>query len=770
MNGTPMKVASTLLGIAAACLCVTAFAQRPPCSKTPGAPAKLLLLEGYANELLPRASRSGVTPEMAVVDASGGGLADSEIVFPLPAGSSARFPATGTTRYARTMYTGCYVTVPEFITPTELGPIVMRAEVTGTGLSREFRFNIVETPARHGIYEAHLEPYIYLAAGGPRGYLARASMRVGFVDRPGLGFSGVPVTFTVPTSGPSAVFEDGSLTATVMSDFNGIALAPPMRSNGIIGKFSVKATSSAGERDVGTFANVGGTRLEMAHLPSGTSELPEYLENWGQVTMFGYPCDFPLPAGVAVHALVDGRPISTVPFLPPPQEGNGSVIRGCDASGNSTFSFSSRGAWGSFGRYEVTYALTENGPVDGAVAEQAATFDVRPHASGPAANGVPAWRAGSIPHRISHSPFCRMQPGSGPELPSQDLPPAPAGQRFPWGGFRYVMPACFSGASEQRVVVEFDAPVPEGAKVLWHGRGSPQAAAQWHSLPAAIHGSRLQFVVVDGGLGDADPAASSISGVVALAVPEPGTAPGFHQGLWWGGPQQSGWGVGIAQNDARMFVTLFAYDDAGAPRWWVVPGGSWSSDFATFTGAAYQPSWASAGMVPGDPVGQVSLAFGVDGKATMRYALGGKSGERTIERQSLGAPSRDLRWDYAGMWWYGAQRNGEGVFIAQEHSTLFAVLYDYEPTGQTRWRVLPGGLWTENPYREIGFVAPGLFSTRSETSFFSGYDPMRLQVRRDSDGGVLPKGDDRATLFLGYQFEFDSGNVPVTPGIERQPF
>src|SRR6185436_9109408 len=109
-------------------------------------------------------------------------------------------------------------------------------------------------------------------------------------------------------------------------------------------------------------ANVGGTRLEMVQVPSMTTEFPVSLDNWGQVTLLGYPCDFPLPTGVAVHALVDGRPISTVPF--DRLAVDGSVVRGCDASGNSTFNLSSRGAWGSFGRYQVTYALTESGPVD----------------------------------------------------------------------------------------------------------------------------------------------------------------------------------------------------------------------------------------------------------------------------------------------------------------------------------------------------------------------------------------------------------------------
>ena len=41
--------------------------------------------------------------------------------------------------------------------------------------------------------------------------------------------------------------------------------------------------------------------------------------------------------------------------------------------------------------------------------------------------------------------------------------------------------------------------------------------------------------------------------------------------LWWN-PSQPGWGVGIAQQAGRLFVTVFTYDTGGNPTWWFMSG------------------------------------------------------------------------------------------------------------------------------------------------------------------------------------------------------
>src|SRR5262249_48915777 len=39
--------------------------------------------------------------------------------------------------------------------------------------------------------------------------------------------------------------------------------------------------------------------------------------------------------------------------------------------------------------------------------------------------------------------------------------------------------------------------------------------------------------------------------------------------MWWGGPQQNGWGIAIAQQYATQFAVLFTYDAVGSPTWFV---------------------------------------------------------------------------------------------------------------------------------------------------------------------------------------------------------
>ena len=50
--------------------------------------------------------------------------------------------------------------------------------------------------------------------------------------------------------------------------------------------------------------------------------------------------------------------------------------------------------------------------------------------------------------------------------------------------------------------------------------------------------------------------------------------------MWWGGPQQDGWGMVILEQPGGLFVVWFTYDEAGMPTWFVMPGGDWT-DAAT---------------------------------------------------------------------------------------------------------------------------------------------------------------------------------------------
>lgn len=59
-----------------------------------------------------------------------------------------------------------------------------------------------------------------------------------------------------------------------------------------------------------------------------------------------------------------------------------------------------------------------------------------------------------------------------------------------------------------------------------------------------------------------------------------------YDDLWWGGPQQNGWGIAIAQQHRSIFAVWFGYDEDGETTWFVLPDGRFGTD-AEFHGALY---------------------------------------------------------------------------------------------------------------------------------------------------------------------------------------
>jgi hypothetical protein len=56
--------------------------------------------------------------------------------------------------------------------------------------------------------------------------------------------------------------------------------------------------------------------------------------------------------------------------------------------------------------------------------------------------------------------------------------------------------------------------------------------------------------------------------------------------LWWGGTSQNGWGISVIQHYATLFIVWYTYDDTGMPRWYVMPGGTWTAS-DTYEGQIY---------------------------------------------------------------------------------------------------------------------------------------------------------------------------------------
>lgn len=121
-----------------------------------------------------------------------------------------------------------------------------------------------------------------------------------------------------------------------------------------------------------------------------------------------------------------------------------------------------------------------------------------------------------------------------------------------------------------------------------------------------------------------------------------GSAPSPITGLgdmWWGGPEQNGWGIAILEQFGGLFAVWFTYDDAGLPTWFVMPGGEWR-DSSTYAGTIYQTTgspWLGATYDPSrlrvSAAGPFTLRFVDAGHATFDYGVRGRSGRLTLTRQ-----------------------------------------------------------------------------------------------------------------------------------------
>ena len=111
--------------------------------------------------------------------------------------------------------------------------------------------------------------------------------------------------------------------------------------------------------------------------------------------------------------------------------------------------------------------------------------------------------------------------------------------------------------------------------------------------------------------------------------------------MWWGGPEQNGWGIAIHQQQDVLFMVWFTYDENGAPTWFVMPGGNWR-DGNTYVGSVYRTHGAPWFPGPYDasrlsiaPVGDFTLQFATKDRAVMQLKVDGRSASLDLVRQQF---------------------------------------------------------------------------------------------------------------------------------------
>jgi len=238
------------------------------------------------------------------------------------------------------------------------------------------------------------------------------------------------------------------------------------------------------------------------------------------------------------------------------------------------------------------------------------------------------------------------------------------------------------------------------------------------------------------------------------------------QGLWWGGPQENGWGLIIIQHGDRVYCALAVYDTIAHTTWFVAPNATWNSNHTVIAGDAYWPRAAdldhySAGSFdPGSSIGEISVQLDPSGSAaTMTYRLDVYSGTKTLV-PLFGPILPTGSDDHTDLWWGGPQENGWGVVIFQQGDNVFAFwLTYYGPNhGEPAWILFqPGSKVSASTY--AGSVARPFGPQWLGTT----YSPQLLQSPNDGTYTLTFDGPDRATL--GY-FAFVSGSLDLV----REPF
>ena len=189
---------------------------------------------------------------------------------------------------------------------------------------------------------------------------------------------------------------------------------------------------------------------------------------------------------------------------------------------------------------------------------------------------------------------------------------------------------------------------------------------------------------------------------VALSLSAANTAQAQnYSDIWWN-PNESGWGLTIADHGPVAFVVWYTYDVDNQPVWFSLTGTftnnrkNFTGDLIRTTGPAYNQPFR-ADQVTVTKVGTASFDFAPAGqpagKATFTYNVGAVSLTKVIERQPFGNAPPNWGYDFSDLWWNAAE-SGWGLTLAQHGNNVFGVWFTYGVDGKALWLPIPGVTFT----------------------------------------------------------------------------
>ncbi len=186
---------------------------------------------------------------------------------------------------------------------------------------------------------------------------------------------------------------------------------------------------------------------------------------------------------------------------------------------------------------------------------------------------------------------------------------------------------------------------------------------------------------------------------IALLLGSRHTPAANYSDIWWN-PNESGWGLTIADHETQLFIVWYTYRQDRRPIWYVLPGGTFSSDRRFFQGNLYVTTGPSYNSMVFDPnrvtrslVGSAVFDFMpagmVDGTVLFTYTMGGVTQTKQVQRQPFGNAAPSWGSDFTDIY-YNPAESGWGLTLAQHGNNIFGVWYTYDTDGEPLWFVLPG--------------------------------------------------------------------------------
>jgi len=182
--------------------------------------------------------------------------------------------------------------------------------------------------------------------------------------------------------------------------------------------------------------------------------------------------------------------------------------------------------------------------------------------------------------------------------------------------------------------------------------------------------------------------------------------------LWWNA-SENGWGIQFVQRGSTIFATMFVYDAAGNPTFYVATmEGTKANGVLTFTGPLFTTHGSWFGMVPYNPatfggaaVGTMTWQKASGEPGTLTYSVNGVNVTKSLVRQ----PIRND--DYTGTYTVGLHFVATACTDPTKNGTT---------DGPLTMTVVQNGSAINVTLVEIGCTYPGTYTQSGQFGSISG--------------------------------------------------